>query len=100
MKVKFVVPAGNSQIEEIIEKLEEIYDGMRLSIGVFPFFLDSKVVFWLFFLDDVYDYLFKIAIKSSHVNFAELFLGLIDLLVFNHVFVDQTLIGGYCLENV
>lgn len=100
VEVEFVVPAGDCQVEEVVEELEDVGYGVGLDEGVLALLLKDVEVVRFLFLDDVYDYLLEVVVESADVYFAELLLGLVDLLVLDYVLVDQALVGREGLEDV
>jgi hypothetical protein len=60
---------------------------MSLSIAIFLFLFNDKIILCFLFTNDVNYYLFKVFVKSAHVDLTQLLLGLVNLLVFYYVFV-------------
>ena len=78
------IDLSDNQIEglhKIIDEFEDICDGMGLCKGLLIFFNDIKIISFLF-LNNINNYLLKITIQSSNIDFTQLFFSLINLFIF------------------
>jgi hypothetical protein len=92
VKVQFVVPAGNGQLEKIINELEYICDSIGLRVAL-VFFLHDMIIIAFLLLDNIYNEFLEFAVESSDVYFTELFLSFIYLFVFDYVSIHETLVS-------
>lgn len=108
MQVKPVVPAGDGQLEDIVDELKQIGDPVRHQVPLhFPLplppldlaLLDSEVVVLLLLHDDPQDDVLEVAKAASHVHLAQLLHGVLQLRILD-VIVDQTFVGGDGFEGV
>ena len=92
VQVQFIIPTRDGKRKEVVDELEDVGDGVGLRVD-FSVFFHGVVVVRLLLLYDVYDDLLEVAVEGAYVDLAQLLLGLVDLLVLDHVLVDQTLVG-------
>ena len=92
VKVQFVVPAGNGQLEKVINELEYICDSICLRVALILFLHDMIIVAFLL-LDNIDNEFLEIPVESSDVYFAQLFLSFIYLFVFDYISIHETLVS-------
>jgi len=68
---------------------------MSLGKGLLILVLNCVILGIFLFVNNVYDDFFEIFVREPHVNFTQLFFGLVNLNVFDYVFVDQVVISRY-----
>lgn len=86
MQVKPVIPARDSKLKDIVDKLEQIGHSMRhqmtlyFSLSSFNLaFLYSEVVILFFLHNNAKNDILKITKATSHVHFAQLFHRILKL---------------------